>query len=101
MKINSELRTLIKGSCLLFVLFAVSVFLFIANMVSDPEALISNRKRNFTSLNDIIQDANNNEKIQVWIGPGTGSRDHLMAVKSWDTFGIDANWITKNMTTGR
>ena len=68
-------------------------FLFIANMVSDPEALISNRKRNFKSLNDIIQDANNNEKTQVWIGPGTGSRDHLMAVKSWDTFGIDANWI--------
>jgi tripartite-type tricarboxylate transporter receptor subunit TctC len=68
-------------------------FRFIANMVSDPEALISNGKRNFNSLNDIIEDANNNGKTQVWIGPGTGSRDHLMALKSWETFGIDAKWI--------
>jgi len=67
-------------------------FLFIANMVSDPEALISNKDRNFKSLDDIIQDANKDE-TQVWIGPGTGSRDHLMALKSWETLGIDANWI--------
>ncbi|MBE9484723.1 MAG: tripartite tricarboxylate transporter TctB family protein [Bacteroidetes bacterium] len=67
-------------------------FRFIANMVSDPEALISNSERNFTSLDDIIQDANREEQ-QVWIGPGTGSRDHLMALKSWETLGIDAQWI--------
>ncbi len=68
-------------------------FLFIANMVSDPEALISNSERNFKSLDDIIQDANNKEITQVWIGPGTGSRDHMMALKSWETLGIDAKWI--------
>ena len=67
-------------------------FRFIANMVSDPEAIISNSERNFTSLDDIIQDANR-EKQQVWIGPGTGSRDHLMALKSWEVLGIDAKWI--------
>ncbi len=67
-------------------------FLFIANMVSDPEALISNTDRNFNSLEDIIQDANNDE-TQVWIGPGTGGRDHMMALKSWETLGIDAKWI--------
>ena len=68
-------------------------FQFIANMVSDPEALISNKARNFNSLDDIIQDANKNENKQVWIGPGTGSRDHLMTLKSWEVLGIDAKWI--------
>ena len=67
-------------------------FRFIANMVSDPEAIISNSERNFNSLDDIIQDAHGEEQ-QVWIGPGTGGRDHLMALKSWETLGIDAQWI--------
>ena len=66
-------------------------FLFIANMVSDPEAIISNSERNFNSLDDIIQDAHGEQ--QVWIGPGTGGRDHLMALKSWEVLGIDAIWI--------
>jgi len=68
-------------------------FQFIANMVLDPEALVSNKERKFASLNDIIQDANRSEITQVWIGPGTGSRDHLMALKSWETLVIDAKWI--------
>jgi len=67
-------------------------FQFIANMVSDPEALISNEDRNFNSLSDIIHDAQKG-KTQVWIGPGTGSRDHMMALKTWETLGIDAKWI--------
>ena len=67
-------------------------FQFIANMVSDPEALIANQERGFASLDDIIQDAQK-EKTQVWIGPGTGSRDHLMAMKSWEVLGIDVKWI--------
>jgi len=67
-------------------------FQFIANIVSDPEALISNKERNFNSLDDIIKDASG-EGGQVWIGPGTGGRDHLMALKSWETLGIDAKWI--------
>lgn len=68
-------------------------FQFIASMVSDPEALISNKERNFHTLDNIIQDANNNNSTQVWIGPGTGGRDHIMALKSWETLGIDATWI--------
>jgi len=67
-------------------------FQFIANMVSDPEALISNKARNFHSLNDIIKDAQSKTQ-QVWIGPGTGSRDHLMALVTSETLGIDVKWI--------
>jgi len=67
-------------------------FQFIANMVSDPEALISNKVRNFNSLSDIIVDAKDG-KQQVWIGPGTGSRDHLMALVTSETLGINVKWI--------
>ncbi len=69
-------------------------FLFVANMVSDPEALISNQSRDFHLLKDIIQDAERENYTQVWIGPGTGSRDHLMAIKCWEILGIEnARWI--------
>jgi tripartite-type tricarboxylate transporter receptor subunit TctC len=67
-------------------------FQFIANMVSDPEALISNEERGFSSLSDIISDSKSGEQ-QVWIGPGNSSRDHLMALKSWETLGVDVKWI--------
>jgi len=67
-------------------------FQFIANMVLDPEALISNKARNFSLLSDIIEDSKG-EKQQVWIGPGTGSRDHLMALVTSETLGIDVKWI--------
>ena len=70
---------------------SLSDFQFIANMVSDPEALISNKARNFNSLNDIVTDAKSTQ--QVWIGPGTGSRDHLMALVTSETLGIVVKWI--------
>ena len=68
-------------------------FQFFAKMVSDPEALISNEERKFRTLEDIIQDARISETPQIWIGPGTGSRDHIMALKCWEDLAIDANWI--------
>ncbi len=67
-------------------------FLFIANMVDDPEAIISNQDRGFSTVQDVIHNSKLDKK-QVWIGPGTGGRDHLMALKSWEVLGINANWI--------
>lgn len=67
-------------------------FLFIANMVDDPEAIISNQERGFLSVEDIVKDSKLGKK-QVWIGPGTGGRDHLMALKTWEVLVVDANWI--------
>jgi tripartite-type tricarboxylate transporter receptor subunit TctC len=72
---------------------SMSDFLFIANMVSDPEALITNKKSGIETIEDIIEQANSTGDKQVWIGPGTGSRDHLMAMKSWEEFGINAEWV--------
>ncbi len=70
---------------------SITDFTFLAKMISDPEAIISNKKRGFQSLSDIVDDAKKNK--QVWIGPGTGSRDHLMAIKAWQKLGINAEWV--------
>ena len=68
-------------------------FRFLANMISDPEAIITNRKSGLNTIEDVINQAKELKGNQVWIGPGTGSRDHLMAMKTWKTLGIQANWV--------
>ncbi len=70
---------------------SISDFDFLAKMISDPEAIISNKKRGFNGIKDVIVDAKKHK--QVWIGPGTGSRDHLMAIKTWKKLGIKAEWV--------
>jgi len=70
---------------------SISDFTFLAKMISDPEAIISNKNRGFDGINDVIADAKKHK--QVWIGPGTGSRDHLMAIKSWGKLGIKGEWV--------
>lgn len=68
-------------------------FRFIANMVSDPEAIIANKERKLFTVKDVIEEAGK-EKTQVWLGPGTGSRDHIMAMKTREILGIkNARWI--------
>ncbi len=71
----------------------MSDFQFLANMISDPEALITNRKNKWGSINDIVSQANEMNGKQVWLGPGTGGRDHLMALKTWEALGIKAQWV--------
>ena len=72
---------------------SISDFIFVANMISDPEAIISNKENQFHSIKDIIEQARRLKGKQVWIGPGTGSRDHLMAIKTWEVLGIKAQWV--------
>lgn len=72
---------------------AISDFLFLANMVSDPEAIITNKQRGFKSINDVVVREKKLNDKQIWIGPGTGSRDHLMAMKCWESMGIKAQWV--------
>ncbi len=71
----------------------ISDFLFLANMIADPEALITNKKSGLKTIDDVITQAKELNGKQVWIGPGTGSRDHLMAMKCWETMGIKAEWV--------
>jgi putative tricarboxylic transport membrane protein len=69
-----------------------SNFTLVANMVQDPEVLVVNKNSRVSSLPEIIADAKRRPGKQVWIGPGTGGRDHLMALKTWEMLGIEAEW---------
>jgi putative tricarboxylic transport membrane protein len=66
---------------------------FLACMVEAPEALITNRNSDVVSIEDIIRDAKEKNGSQIWVGPGVGSLDHLMAIKTWDKLGITATWL--------
>ena len=68
-------------------------FYFLACMVVDPEALITNRTTSVRTLEDIIADAHVKHGKQRWLGPLVGGVDHLMAVKTWDVLGIRGEWI--------
>ena len=72
---------------------AIADFLFLANMISDPEAIITNKTSGLNTVSDVISQAKKLNGEQVWIGPGTGSRDHLMAMKSWKSMKIKAQWV--------
>ncbi len=66
---------------------------FLACMVEAPEALITNRNTDIVTIEDIVRDAKAQEGKQIWVGPGVGSLDHLMAIKTWDKLGITATWL--------
>ncbi len=68
-------------------------FYFLACMVVDPEALITNRHSRVRTLEDIIADARAKKGKQRWLGPLVGGVDHLMAVKTWEVLGIRGEWI--------
>ena len=68
-------------------------FFFLACMVVDPEALITNRHSKVRTLEDIIRDAKAKHGKQRWLGPLVGGVDHLMAIKTWEVLGIKGEWI--------
>ena len=68
-------------------------FRFLACMVEAPEALITNRHSDVVTVEDIVRDAKAKNGRQIWVGPGVGSLDHLMAVKTWAKLGITATWL--------
>lgn len=71
----------------------MSDYRFIACMVEAPEALITNRNSDVVTIEDIVRDAKAQHGKQIWVGPGVGSLDHLMAIKTWDKLGITATWL--------
>jgi len=68
-------------------------FHYLAGMTISPEAIVTNPNSDINSLDKIIVDAKANPGKQKWCGPGTGSLDHLMAVKVWEKADIDVKWI--------
>jgi len=68
-------------------------FTFFACMVVDPEALITNKNAEITTFEQILADAKAKDGHQKWVGPFVGGLDHLMAIKTWETLKISADWI--------
>ena len=73
--------------------FGMDDFHFLACLTEAPEALITNRHSDVVTFEDIVADARAKQGRQIWVGPGVGSLDHLMAVKTWDKLGITATWV--------
>ena len=66
---------------------------WMAMMVSDPEAIITNRNHEINTWEQIVADAKEKGGKQLWVGPAAGGNDHIMAMKTWKAAGIEAKWI--------
>ena len=66
---------------------------WMALMVSDPEAIITNRTLDINTWEQIVADAKEKGGSQIWVGPAAGGNDHIMAMKTWNAAGIKAKWI--------
>jgi putative tricarboxylic transport membrane protein len=66
---------------------------WLAMMVSDPEAIITNSKLEVQTWEQIVADAKAKNGKQIWVGPAKGGNDHIMAMKTWKAAGIKAKWI--------
>ena len=66
---------------------------WLALMVSDPEAIITNRNLPVNTWEQIVADARAKNGDQIWVGPAKGGNDHIMAMKVWKAVGIKGKWI--------
>lgn len=73
--------------------FDLNDFYYLACLTISPEAILTNKHSEISSLQQILDNAKNNPGGQKWCGPGSGTLDHLMAVKIWDKAKIFAKWI--------
>ncbi len=73
--------------------FGMDDFYFLACLTEAPEALITNRHSDVVTFEEIVADARAKGGRQIWVGPGVGSLDHLMAIKTWDKVGITGTWV--------
>ncbi len=73
--------------------FSLDDFYYIACMTISPEAILTSKKSDIVTLEQVLGNAKSNPGNQKWCGPGSGTLDHLMAVKIWDKAGMTAKWI--------
>tara|TARA_B100000959_G_scaffold95878_1_gene101666 strand:- start:1719 stop:3170 length:1452 start_codon:yes stop_codon:yes gene_type:complete len=73
--------------------FGLENFQYLACMTVSPEAIITSKNSDLATFEDILSAAKAEPGKQKWCGPGSGSLDHLMAVKIWDKAGMEAKWI--------
>jgi len=62
-------------------------------MVVDPEAIITLKKSEVNTWEQLVADAKAKGGKQLWVGPAAGGNDHIMAMTTWKAAGIEAKWI--------
>jgi putative tricarboxylic transport membrane protein len=73
--------------------FGIEAFHPLACLTISPEALITNRHSSQRDFQAVLDEARAHPGEQRWCGPGSGSFDHLMAVKTMALAKIDVKWI--------
>lgn len=73
--------------------FGLDDFHYIACMTISPEAIITKKNGSNSTFEQLLKSAKATPGNQKWCGPGSGTLDHLMAVKVWDKAGMTAKWI--------
>ncbi len=71
----------------------IDSFDWLSMMVSDPEAIIVNKKSPINTWKILLADAIAKPGQQIWVGPAVGGNDHIMALKTWKKAGMSAKWI--------
>ncbi len=73
--------------------FGLEHFELLALLTVSPEAILTSKTASLGTVESVLADAKARPGDQRWCGPGSGSLDHLMAVKVWEKAGIRAKWV--------
>ncbi len=73
--------------------FGLEHFELLALLTVSPEAILTSKTASLGTVEEVLADARARPGDQRWCGPGSGSLDHLMAVKVWKEAGIEAKWV--------
>ena len=68
--------------------FTLDDFHAIACLSFSPESLLTNPNASIATIEHVLTGLKTSPADQIWCGPGSGSLDHLMAIKTWDRTGL-------------
>ncbi len=66
---------------------------WLAMLMADPECVITNKNLSINTWKQVVEDAKAKGGSQIWVGPAVGGLDHVVAMKIWKAFGIQAKWV--------
>ena len=66
---------------------------WVALLMHDPECILTLKDADISSWTDVLADAKRQKGQQTWVGPSKGGLDHIVAIKVWERFGMQAKWI--------
>ena len=74
-------------------LYYLDALHWVGLLIKDPECVITRRGGPLDSWEALLADARQRSGNQKWLGPAMGGQDHVFAKKTWERFGISADWV--------